>query len=797
MKNFILIILFFAVESTLTAQNCFQTFYEKGIEALERVDFETAINSFKAAKVCSDKPVNNDIDDKILAAQNGYINAIEKERKRAQSLALTAKSILELQKNDNATTAFRYAKYALEKDDNSESRSAFYEAAYQLESENKRLLYTENFTGIDGLNEEFRKVDFSQGGKYISVLTSDWKAQIFDLEGNKIASKKAYNVPFDGTSFSFEDKQVSFIGKDGLAYIYDFPLEDNQSGRSRFKKHKEDEHIQVASFSPAGHFFAVAYRDGLTRLHRIKESKSIDLEGFGRRVISLSFSQDDSLLITGNDRGEVCIWKTDGDLVDTISIKKYYDTEVLISPDKRHIIAATSRQRARVFSMDGKEIIRTKGYLKKLTPDNFSPKGDYVAIGNEIYNLKKGASYGKLIQTLPDWVRNIRFSKVGEYILAVGYERNAQIWRRGYSEWESYGTLGGHTDDIASAAISPDGKMVVTASYDKTIKLWPIKTPIADSYYNAGKLLNTVVINDTAYAITHNEKDVYLYNSKLGYDGYYGLPVEEVIAQSSNGKLLLTYENEMANIWTFDPSGEGIINIAGYSAFQPIQFGKFSDKQKAVAMFLRSDLVYNLSVWDFESQKMRSIGGGNGEATALEWSSDGKQLLIGYSNGEVYAWSYETPLDKMKKLKEWSAHKRNTISSIAASADGTMIATASWDNTAKLWNSDYEYLLTLQGHKMEINSIAFSQDSRFIITASEDRSAKIWDTSGQLIVSLEGYRSDVKKAYFSPEMDYVVTNYGDGMIKIWPFDPVLIEGKIKQFTDIDLTPSEKEKYGIK
>ena len=105
--------------------------------------------------------------------------------------------------------------------------------------------------------------------------------------------------------------------------------------------------------------------------------------------------------------------------------------------------------------------------------------------------------------------------------------------------------------------------------------------------------------------------------------------------------------------------------------------------------------------------------------------------------------------------------------------------------------------LSASNSTVSINSIAFSQDSRFIITASEDRSAKIWDTSGQLIVSLEGYRSDVKKAYFSPDMDYVVTNYGDGMIKIWPFDPELIEGKIKQFTDIDLTTSEKEKYGIK
>ena len=66
--------------------------------------------------------------------------------------------------------------------------------------------------------------------------------------------------------------------------------------------------------------------------------------------------------------------------------------------------------------------------------------------------------------------------------MAIGYEKNAQIWKRGYSEWEVFGTLGGHVDDIVCAAISPDGKTVVTASFDSTIKLWPVNTAMADSW---------------------------------------------------------------------------------------------------------------------------------------------------------------------------------------------------------------------------------------------------------------------------------------------------------------------------
>lgn len=64
-------------------QECYSGFYKKGVTALENDDFETAINNFEAAKVCPDKPEKNDIDAKIQAAQNGYINAIKKARDEA------------------------------------------------------------------------------------------------------------------------------------------------------------------------------------------------------------------------------------------------------------------------------------------------------------------------------------------------------------------------------------------------------------------------------------------------------------------------------------------------------------------------------------------------------------------------------------------------------------------------------------------------------------------------------------------------------------------------------------------
>ena len=67
------------------------------------------------------------------------------------------------------------------------------------------------------------------------------------------------------------------------------------------------------------------------------------------------------------------------------------------------------------------------------------------------------------------------------------------------------------------------------------------------------------------------------------------------------------------------------------------------------------------------------------------------------------------------------------VCSACFSPDGTKIVTASWDNTAKVWDiASGECEHTLEGHTNYVMSACFSPDGSKIVTASDDETAKIW-----------------------------------------------------------------------
>jgi WD40 repeat protein len=79
------------------------------------------------------------------------------------------------------------------------------------------------------------------------------------------------------------------------------------------------------------------------------------------------------------------------------------------------------------------------------------------------------------------------------------------------------------------------------------------------------------------------------------------------------------------------------------------------------------------------------------------------------------------------------------VYSVAFSHDSARLASASADETVKIWDpSSGECLQTLEGHSGWVNSVAFSHDSARLASASADETVKIWDpSSGKCLQTLD------------------------------------------------------------
>ena len=153
----------------------------------------------------------------------------------------------------------------------------------------------------------------------------------------------------------------------------------------------------------------------------------------------------------------------------------------------------------------------------------------------------------------------------------------------------------------------------------------------------------------------------------------------------------------------------------------------------------------------------------------VAFSRDGR-LATGAFREDLKLWDTGTGL----LLRTVHAHRGEPVAALAFSPDGELLASASFDRTAKLSNSRTgEVLHSFDLHTGNVECVAFSPDGRRLASGGEDKTVRVWDTTtGREVLGLRGHTDRCGCVAFSPDGRRLASASSDRTIRIWDATPL-------------------------
>ncbi|CAM1511956.1 Fc.00g094690.m01.CDS01 [Cosmosporella sp. VM-42] len=346
-------------------------------------------------------------------------------------------------------------------------------------------------------------------------------------------------------------------------------------------------------------------------------------------------------------------------------------------------------------------------------------------------------------------------------------DKTARIWdtETGTPKY----TLSGHSHWVLCVAWSPDGERLATGSMDKSVRLWNPET---------GKAVGS--------ALTGHSKWV----TNIAWEPYH-------LWRDGTPRIASASKDATVRVWVVNTGRTEHILSGHKSSVSCVKWGGTGliytgshDKTVRIWNAEKGTLVHTLSAhvhWvnhlalstdfalrtafydhtpvpDTEEGK-RTKSKERFEKAARIQGKVAERLVSASEDFQIMLWD---PSQGIKPVSKMLGHQKQ-VNHVTFSPDGSLIASAGWDNHTKIWSArDGKFINTLRGHVAPVYQCAFSADSRLLVTASKDTTLKVWSmASCTLAADLPGHQDEVYAVDWSPDGKRVGSGGKDKAVRLW------------------------------
>ncbi|WP_420829514.1 WD40 repeat domain-containing protein [Nannocystis pusilla] len=181
---------------------------------------------------------------------------------------------------------------------------------------------------------------------------------------------------------------------------------------------------------------------------------------------------------------------------------------------------------------------------------------------------------------------------------------------------------------------------------------------------------------------------------------------------------------------------------------------------------------------DLADGTARPLTGHRGSVTALAFSPDGQLLATGAADRTARLYRTGDPSATARELGPHSG----SVTVLAFAPDGQRLATGSWDRRVRIWSLEGGAPRILEEHSGPVRALAWRPDGAALATASDDATVRVWPLDGRdEPVVLTGHQGPVRALAWSPAGPHLASAGDDGQLRLWTADfaPATLKARLR------------------